>query len=231
MVDAFYELHVTVETPQDQESYFEFYDKFQTDCAELKLKPICVGVAYIGGFRKFAQTALYIKADLDTAKLRLDTIATSLLDLGYQVIRKKVEAVANSLKGCLLRTEGDIYFETHIIVDMGASCVDPEGLYNPDIIEPLRILESLNVDIFNKYKYPRYIPLSFNLKKPNMCFVTLRGYNQTFEEHEMIITDVCDRIPFPKVKIIREITYYDTNQDIDSEPYPSNGVLTHLAPQ
>lgn len=216
---AYYELHATVTTPQEQLEYHPFYERFSRDCEEMKLKPIAVGVDYKDGFKKLAQTAQYIKTDLETAKQRVAGIGKQLEEKGYNVIRLKVEAVANSLKKKLEKTTDEVFFETHIIINLEHASVDANGYYNKG--NELTRVSRINRDIFEKYGYPRFIPLSFNLKKPDTCFVTIRGYNKGYDEHVKDTDDTVSTLEkngFSINKVIREITFYDTNQDVDSEP-------------
>lgn len=67
-----------------------------------------------------------------------------------------------------------------------------------------------------------YVPLSFNLKHSEQCFITLRCYDSSRQEtlaYEQTCREKIEQAGFEIIKCIREVTIEDDNAAVDSEVY------------
>lgn len=107
--------------------------------------------------------------------------------------------------------DAETFFETHIVIHSPG----PE----------LLALHGLNRELLAEWRQTRgqHVPLSFNLKKPDECFVTLRSPTvrgpdaKSSREHaraqEAAAIERLQALGFAVVKSIREVTVYDSNPD------------------
>jgi hypothetical protein len=227
---ATFELHNTILINADE------VDKFETFCADKKLKPIHVMILYnraytLNDFPENAgvdtldvssdvyrrvilyQTSMYLPTTFDLAKKKLGSITDDLTKAGFKVIREKIEALRSSVDETVLRKDfPNAYYETRIVVDCER--------YDAQILARLEELNAtINVDLVGEY-----VPLSVNIKKTDktQIFITSRRYVRDTPDVNSIkdlVEKYMDMIgkEFAVVKTINETVVYDSNMHVDSQ--------------
>lgn len=222
-VHTIFEIHITCDlidpTAADEE-------RFRQLCVSEGLKPIFVGILYEHGrgYRRLMQTSKYVTGTYEVAVDCMFFCANMVRYGGFDVLRTKIEMLA----GCwdeghaaLPVTKAEAaFFETHIVVS------------HPDSSErsqKLSALQGLNRELLAEWRQTRgrHVPLSFNLRKPEECFVTLRAptalgpearsSRESARAQEDAAIERLTTLGFPVIKSIREVTVYDSNPDVDSE--------------
>ena len=227
---ATFEIHLTVGPFDPSEEETSLFTNF---CTRQKLKPIYVGVLYTKppfgpGFKRFLQTSEYLVGSFESAEKRLNDTSHLLEQEGFLVLRRKIETTASSMAEALpiLPLEEDKtrwYYETHIVLKLDEEylAISHAGdqVFKPPR-EKMKKVIALNHECnANLESHHLYIPLSFNMKYKQQCFITVRSYGCSRAEADTYVSYCIQKIEkdFEIVKTIREAVVYDDNARIDSE--------------
>jgi len=214
-IRGLYELHHTIDLDNPTPDEFQRFSKI---CEAEKLKPIHVGILYSTGWKRLMQTSKYVPGTMSDATTELARIDKLLKDYNYQMIRKKIEMMAQSMSQKYETLPEDKYYETHIVVKIDEGYWDGDKFQKTKDIE---MMEKLNEECMKNILHRKLtVPLSFNLKKKNECFITVRSYGvkkveaEKWEEH---CKDLIKQKGYEIIKSIREGVELDDNWKIDSE--------------
>ena len=167
-----FELHVTVTNPGDVE-------KFKSDCTSIGVKAIVIDLEHdFETVMTDVMTSSVVYGTNSTAYAKINVLSDQLTDLGYDVIRKKIETVpwhpkapTNKFNNTTM-PEG-CYFESHIGVLISSK--EKEELS--------KIAKSHNAHLsknfFKKTDSGKYV---------NM--ITLRNYSDTFEMFDIQLNEL-----------------------------------------
>ena len=225
-----FELHITVDINNTAR-----LETFIKHCSEHRLKPILVGVIYSKGFERFVQTSRYVTGTYDGAYQKLMLDADTLSSSGFQIKRRKIEAVVSTLDNLqdyvkpvnVEKALSQGYYETHIVLSLTEPYLTQTVNSFTDESQLINTSELQKIGDYNTRWYhgkPYWVPLSFNLKKADLsqCFITLRHYSDSFErrdsDEQQVINDITTGIPTVKfLKVIREFVCFDDNPSVDAE--------------
>lgn len=173
------------------------------------------------GFVGVLQSSRYVRGTIDDARAAAEADARTLAQRGFEVVRRKVEAVATNdgvpqTAADAEHSPTDRYFEFHLLVD---------GKNGPISSEDVVSLRGIARTMSERFGVP--VPLSYNAMKPAQRFLNLRARGMGLEqamvnvhalEAQINATGVLD-----VVKIISEYICSDDNRALDDgwlEPLP-----------
>lgn len=205
-----FELHVFV-APLDPAP--EHCERFAAACAAFEMKGLHLFLVYDQGPVGVLQSSAYVDGGLDDAVARCHAQAQHLRDLGFNVIREKIEALADNIGVPKTRVEAhrapdDLYFEFHISVG------GPEDRALDD--GDRAFLEDLSREL--SQRFATRVPLSWNAFKAAQRFLNVRTYQLGYEASMEIVEAIVQRSSARGLvvkKTIREFIVYDTNKDVD----------------
>lgn len=174
------------------------------------------------GFIGVLQSSRYVQGTLEEAHIGAFEDALILEDKGFEVVRKKIEAVATN-EG-VPRTMTDAasaasgrYFEFHLLVDGKNGPIS-----NDDVVS----LRSIAKGLSSRLKRP--VPLSYNALKPAQRFLNLRAQDVGLDDAMVHVRELEQQVArtgvLGVVKVISEYICADDNRALD------NGWLEPLAP-
>lgn len=218
MQRTIFEVHITIDI---SEPTHEDEERFRQVCTMSMMKPIVVGVwyEYSGlGFQKFFQTSRYVSGTLQDAIRVKNECVDFVQAAGFRVRRRKIEAIASTWAPVEVDTHAkDIFYETHVVIRL-KSLYLTDGSFTPS--NELSVVRDLN-HLCNQNLVSRkcFVPLSFNLKHSEQCFITLRCYGTRQEslDYENSCKTTIESLGFEIIKCIREVTLEDDNTAVDSE--------------
>lgn len=197
-----FEIHITIKRPDD-------INMFKTHCHTYQIKPIVLDLQ--NGGRSVMTDIMTSSKHIGnnrTAYLEAERIVKYLTELGYEVLRTKIESVpwhpaAPTDKDDKFFMPEDCYFESHIGV-----IVDSMG------VKRLREISDnhgchLSKNYFKKVDNDSYI-----------IMVTYRSYTQTYESFLNSVEDIkkdLDKNSYLYEKVIVEFSVYDTKVKHDKE--------------
>lgn len=219
--DIPYEIHVTVNL--DKIKITNFSDKhpyknsdlessletrillFKAICKEIGVKPIVLDLENGGeSVMKDVMTSSHCFGNNASSYIECIRIEERLKEAGFDVIRKKVETVpwhpaAPTIKGD--KMPGDCYFEAHI-----GCVISPE---EKEILVAIALYNKahLSKNFFKKLEDGKFV---------NM--LTTRSYSGTFEEFEVTVEHLKNKLTENNIKfekVITEFAIYDTKVSHD----------------
>lgn len=207
-----FEIHVTVDLT-GVENKKSFVDKFKDSCKSICVKPIVIEFQLDNGTLEDVMTSSKHFGDNRSAYEESERISNQLKEMGYKVIRKKIETVpwhsAAPIIDGVLPIPNNCYFESHIGVVITFD--QKEKLQN--------YVDFLN-DSFEDSECGGVAKLSQNFFKKSedgskfVNMITYRnnlcGYETFKEEVELIkLSLISNEFEFEKVEI--EYAIYDSN--------------------
>lgn len=213
-VTGTFEIHVFVlplDPPEDVAARFSSVCRGSGETP--RMKGLLLQLDYVGkGFVGVLQTSRYVRGTIEDAQRGADEDAALLRDAGFEVVRRKVEAVATN--DGVPRTEDDAkrapgrYFEFHMLID------SPSGPISNEQVASLRTIAGAMQE-----QLGRPVPLSYNALKPGQRFLNLRwaggldGAMKFVDELHEAVTATGVLRP---TKVISEYICFDDNRAIDS---------------
>ena len=173
------------------------------------------------GFVGVLQSSRYVRGTLEEARSAADADARILADKGFEVVRRKVEAVSTNdgvprSADDATRSPADRYFEFHLLVD---------GKNGPISNDDVASLRTIARDMSARLGVP--VPLSYNALKPAQRFLNLRARGVGLDEAMVGVRELERQIEatgvLSVVKVIAEYICSDDNRALD------NGWLEPLA--
>ncbi len=173
------------------------------------------------GFVGVLQSSRYVRGTLEDARRGADEDAAILASKGFEVVRRKVEAVATNEGVPQTREDAksspdDRYFEFHLLVD---------GKQGPISNEDVASLRGIARDMSTRLGVP--VPLSYNALKPGQRFLNLRARGVGLEDAMVHVRALEEQIGrggvLGVVKVISEYICSDDNRALDNgwlEPLP-----------
>ena len=179
-----------------------------------RMKGLLLNLDYEGrGFVGVLQSSRYVRGTLDEARHAADEDARILADRGFEVVRRKVEAVATN-EGVpqtaedATRSPADRYFEFHLLVD---------GKRGPISNEDVASLRGIARDMSARLGVP--VPLSYNALKPAQRFLNLRaravGLADAMVHVHALEEQINETGALGVVKVIAEYICADDNRALD----------------
>jgi hypothetical protein len=208
-VTGTFEIHIFV-TPLDPAPHVA--DAFTAACTP-HMKGLLLELDYEGkGFVGVLQSSRYVKGTVDDARKAADEDAAILASKGFEVVRRKVEAVSTNAGVPRTAEEAarapDRYFEFHVLV------VSKRGPISNEEVSSLRTIAK---DMSAKLSQP--VPLSYNALKPQQRFLNLRS-RSGLDDAMVHVDALCDAIAktgeLEVVKVISEYICSDDNRAIDN---------------
>lgn len=223
VVTGTFEIHIFV-TPLDpspeQAASFSAACKGDGDAA--RMKGLLLNLDYVNkGFVGVLQSSRYVRGSLEDAKRGAEEDAAILRSKGFEVVRKKVEAVSTNdgvpkTMDDAKRSPDDRYFEFHLLID---------GKSGPISNEDVASLRSIASEMSRRLDQP--VPLSYNALKPAQRFLNLRARRMGLDDamvHVRELESLIERTGvLGVVKVIAEYICFDDNRAIDNgwlEPLP-----------
>jgi hypothetical protein len=213
-----FEIHVFV-TPLDPPA--EVAARFTAACGS-HMKGLLLELDYENkGFVGVLQSSRYVKGDERAARDAADEDARTLSEHGFEVVRRKVEAVATNegvphTAADAARAPADRYFEFHLLV------ASRRGPISNDDVASLRTVAR---DMSERLHQP--CPLSYNALKPQQRFLNLRAHGAGLDDAMVHVRELESEIAktgeLDVVKVISEYICFDDNRAIDNgwlEPLP-----------
>jgi hypothetical protein len=219
-----FEIHIFV-TPLDPPADVTkaFQDACRGDGEEPRMKGLLLNLDYEGrGFIGVLQSSRYVRGTLEDARAEADEDARILSAKGFDVVRKKIEAVATSdgvphTADDARHSPADRYFEFHLLIDAKSGPISNENVAS---------LRSIAQDMSTRLQQP--VPLSYNALKPGQRFLNLRargvGLDDAMVHVRALEGQVAQTGVLGVVKVISEYICFDDNRDLDNgwlEPMPS----------
>lgn len=202
-----HEIHLTVSSDYDVAD-------FKRRCVEIGVKPILLVLHTATSKAKDMMTSKTLNVSTAEAFEAMELQAYKLKDMGYKVIRSKIEVapwhplvptLANGLKH-----ESGNYFESHLEVQVHNKKGSPQNIVN---LKTKLARAELGVHVSANYFKA--------LDEFSTVMVTTRGTEATREDFERRVTNVRDTIMGigygTERRIEVEYAIYDTNQDHDKE--------------
>jgi hypothetical protein len=209
-VTGTFEIHVFVK-PLDPPP--DVAEAFSAACTP-HMKGLLLRLDYVDkGFVGVLQSSRYVKGTVDDARRAAEEDARILASKGFEVVRRKVEAVATNegvprTASDAARAPSDRYFEFHVLV------VSKHGPISNDEVASLRTIAN---DMSARLSQP--CPLSYNALKPQQRFLNLRSRGG-LEEAMVHVDTLCKAIAssgeLEVVKVISEYICADDNRAIDN---------------
>jgi len=180
-----------------------------------RMKGLLLNLDYVNrGFVGVLQSSRYVRGTLEDARIGADEDARILADKGFEVVRKKIEAVATN-EGVPLtmedaqRAEQDRYFEFHLLVD---------GKNGPISNEDVASLRSIAHEMSARLRQP--VPLSYNALKPAQRFLNLRAHGMGLDDAMVHVRELEEQVGrtgvLGVVKVISEYICADDNRALDN---------------
>ncbi len=216
VVTGAFELHVFV-SPLDPppERARAFSEACQGDGTAPPMKGLLLALDYQDrGFVGVLQSSRYIRGALEDACREVEGDASRLEAAGFEVVRRKVEAVATSAgvpqtASDATRSPGDRYFEFHLLINAHS------GPISNAQVASLRTIAS---DMSARLRQP--VPLSYNALKPGQRFLNLRARGVGLEQAKLRVHEleslVAQTGELAVVKVISEYICFDDNRAIDN---------------
>ena len=166
------------------------------------------------GFVGVLQSSRYVRGTLEDARLGADEDARILADKGFEVVRKKVEAVATNDGVPVTMDDArnapmDRYFEFHLLID---------GKNGPISNEDVASLRSIARDMSTRLGQP--VPLSYNALKPAQRFLNLRARDVGLNDAMIHVRELEEQVGrtavLGVVKVISEYICADDNRALDN---------------
>ncbi len=207
-----FEIHITVDL-NDVENKKSFVDTFKDSCKSICIKPIVIEFQLDSGTLEDVMTSSKHFGDNRSAYEESERISNQLKEMGYKVIRKKIETVpwhsAAPIIDGVLPIPNNCYFESHIGVTI-----------TPEQKENLQNFVNFLNDSFEDSECGGVAKLSQNFFKKSqdgskfVNMITYRnnlcGYETFKEEVELIkLSLMSNEFEFEKVEI--EYAIYDSN--------------------
>ena len=223
VVTGTFEIHVFV-TPLDPPPAVAqaFSAACRGDGESAHMKGLLLNLDYQRrGFVGVLQSSRYVRGTLDDARAGAETDARILADAGFEVVRRKVEAVATNdgvpqTAADAERSPTDRYFEFHLLVDG-----KKRPISNEDVVSLRGIAHAMS----ERLGVP--VPLSYNALKPAQRFLNLRARRMGLEQAMVNVRALEAQINATEVlgvvKIISEYICSDDNRALDDgwlEPLP-----------
>ena len=187
------------------------------------MKGLLLNLDYEGrGFVGVLQSSRYVRGTLEEARIGADEDAKILTEDGFEVVRKKIEAVATSAGVPLTaddakRSPPYRYFEFHLLID---------GKNGPISNANVASLRTIARDMSARLRQP--VPLSYNALKPSQRFLNLRARGCGLDDAMVHVRSLEEQVAqtgvLGVVKVISEYICFDDNRALD------NGWLEPLAP-
>lgn len=192
-----YEIHVTVKRPSDIE-------KYKLDCQSIEVKPIVLDLENSNGNITDVMTSSKFYGDNRGAYEKVKEISKQLNDMGYDVLREKVETIpfhpaAPTKKGTMPK---DCYFESHVGVKVTGD--DKRGK-----LTAIAKLHDAHIsrNFFKKLDSGEYV-----------LMLTLRNYDTSYEQFRTQVDRLLISLSsegFEYEKEIVEFSIYDTKVSHD----------------
>lgn len=223
VVTGTFEIHVFV-TPLDPTPAIAqaFSAACRGDAETPHMKGLLLNLDYEEqGFVGVLQSSRYVRGTLAEARAAADEDARLLTERGFEVVRRKVEAVVTNdgvpqTAADAQRSPADRYFEFHLLVD---------GKNGPISNEDVVSLRGIAHAMRDQLGVP--VPLSYNALKPAQRFLNLRARGVGIEQAMVNVRELESRINATGVlgvrKIISEYICSDDNRALDNgwlEPRP-----------
>lgn len=218
IVTGTFEIHVFV-TPLDPPP--EIAEKFSQTCKP-HMKGLLLELDYVNkGFVGVLQSSRYVKGTFDDAKRGTEEDAKLLADAGFEVVRKKIEAVATSdgvpkTMADAAHSPKDRYFEFHLLIDRKSGPIADEDVAS---------LRTIAHAMSEKLGQP--VPLSYNALKPAQRFLNFRARGCGLDDAMVHVRELEEQITktgeLSVVKVISEYICADDNRALDDgwlEPLP-----------
>lgn len=221
IVTGMFEIHVFV-APLDPPP--EVAEAFAAACkaAPTPMKALLLELDYVGkGFVGVLQTSRYVEGDVAAARAAAFADAEVLRAAGFDVIRRKVEAVASGAgvprsAADAAISPADRYFEFHVLID---------GKRAPLSEDDMVALRGLSAEMSAKLGRP--VPLSYNALRPSQRFLNLRARGVGLDDAMATVRDLegalARRETLTVKKVIAEYICFDDNRAVDNgwtEPMP-----------
>lgn len=223
VVTGTFEIHIFVmptDPPPDVAQAFT--DACRGDGESPRMKGLLLNLDYEGrGFVGVLQSSRYVRGTLDDARAGADEDAKLLADQGFEVVRKKIEAVATSdgvpqTAEDAKRSPANRYFEFHLLIDAKRGPISNEDVAS---------LRSIARDMSARLCQP--VPLSYNALKPAQRFLNLRARGCGLDDAMVHVRHLEEQVgktgELSVVKVISEYICFDDNRALD------NGWLEPLA--
>ena len=203
-------------TPLDPEP--EVAQAFSAACRgdgpEPRMKGLLLNLDYEKrGFVGVLQSSRYVRGSLEEARRAAEEDARHLTERGFEVVRRKVEAVSTNdgvprTAEDARRSPGDRYFEFHLLIDGRSGPIS-----NEDVVS----LRGIARDMSARLGVP--VPLSYNALKPAQRFLNLRARAVGLEEAMVHVRALQEQIERTRVlgvvKVIAEYICADDNRALD----------------
>ena len=186
------------------------------------MKGLLLELDYEGrGFVGVLQSSRYVRGTLDEARQAAETDARMLRANGFEVVRRKVEAVSTNdgvprTAEDAKRSPEDRYFEFHVLID---------GKGGPISNDDVQSLRTIARGMSARLGVP--VPLSYNALKPAQRFLNLRARGVGLETAMVGVRELLEHVEatgvLHVVKVIAEYICSDDNRALD------NGWLEPLA--
>jgi NTP pyrophosphatase (non-canonical NTP hydrolase) len=218
-----FEIHVTVEA----DSFLESISEFKEDCKEIGVKPIVIDLEINdGSIIKDVMTSSKFFGDNRGAYEESERIVKELKDMGYKVVRNKIESVPWHPAAPVISTGKEIpngcYFESHIGIIISQE--EKEDLnelvdfLNESICE-FSGTAKLSRNFFKRSESGKFV----NMLTYRSNMVTCKEFESEVRSIEKIISGKNDwsllsnfkKFDYEKVEI--EYAVYDTNVNHDSK--------------
>ena len=218
-----FEIHVTVEA----DSFLESISEFKEDCKEIGVKPIVIDLEINdGSIIKDVMTSSKFFGDNRGAYEESERIVKELKDMGYKVVRNKIESVPWHPAAQVISTGKEIpngcYFESHIGIIISQE--EKEDLnelvdfLNESICE-FSGTAKLSRNFFKRSESGKFV----NMLTYRSNMVTCKEFESEVRSIEKIISGKNDwsllsnfkKFDYEKVEI--EYAVYDTNVNHDSK--------------
>jgi hypothetical protein len=213
IVTGTFEIHIFV-MPLDPSP--EIAERFSSVCQLSHMKGLLLNLDYENkGFVGVLQSSRYVRGTLEDAKRAADEDASVLKRADFEVVRKKVEAVATNDGVPKTNTDAaaspiDRYFEFHLLINNKSGA----PISNENVVS----LRAIANDMKQRLNQP--VPLSYNALKPGQRFLNLRARGVGLEEAMVHVRDLEEHITstgvLDVVKVISEYICFDDNRAIDN---------------
>jgi NTP pyrophosphatase (non-canonical NTP hydrolase) len=204
-----FEIHITITNDELKENKEEFIKKYKEDCKALNVKPIILDLPVNKKVIKDVMTSSKFIGDNKGVYLETERISNGLKQMGYNVIRKKIETVPwhpsapqeNNTDTLL----NNCYFESHI----GVLTTPKNRHYLEKTVSHMEEVLSLSGTV--------KLSQNFFKKSENEDYInmlTYRNYKtntKSFEKDVEAIKRMLTNNLFKYEKVIIEYCIYDTN--------------------
>lgn len=216
VVTGTFEIHVFV-LPLDPpaETAEAFTRACRGDGEQPHMKGLLLELDYVDrGFVGVLQSSRYVRGTLEDARRAADEDASRLAAAGFEVVRKKIEAVATNdgvprTAEDAKRSPGDRYFEFHLLIQ------PKDGPISNEQVASLRSIAQKT-----SLRLERPVPLSYNALKPGQRFLNLRARGVGLDDAMVHVRALQDHVAstgvLDVVKVISEYICFDDNRALDN---------------